>query len=818
MPRFLPSIEHADFQSAAELRLYRLLGKLDDSFTVVHSLPWLRSSFKRLRSPELIEHIRLYSHSKKNVSGEIDFVICHPQYGILCVEAKGGEYVLEGAQFIHKSEGYSINPLQQVRNNAFTILETLGEKNLAFPVGYCIYFPDTDIDTDVLPVAYKPSSAVPLDDGILILPQHEVDIGKRVKELLEFWRNALRRPQKSYDYAEQIEEFLQAVWPTQLRDNSVGRAIACDNNLWLRLDKKQAEVVYHCLGKKACVVTGFAGTGKTIIAMTIAIAQAKAGIRTLILFKNKKIAAYVQNELAAEALQTPIDVSTFHAFCQNIGRSSAKSGFGTNTKEYDQYFTYLEGQKNAVYGSVLIDEAQGLNESDHAALAEYFNNANRYIFADEYQTLAPLEKGTSYASLEAMYGAPSYNLSVVYRNPYRITEEIQKIINVRQQIINMRGERQSEFGFERIFSWDLAGTINRKISALIDAGASLQDIVLLTKFDFLIPGIEHPVATSSIAAFRGMEVPIVLIVPDTTIDDLALACAMGRCTTKAILIVNVRTVPPRAGFIHSRYIESACSKKLGELFELDKRKKPPAFIENIMDQIGGGEAEHAFGNANFRYVPTWKTWVAACLDVPSIEAILWGRFLEDYTGVKVRQLHVGENRIGSDNRIDQCEHCATYVLKTLTLPSRCLVCSATTPQQQLIDEVPKLAIRSNQLRIHGNQSLLNVLAMVSNSRVRDSSITQIGTLGRSDAIFLGSVLILHHVAISGRNECSKPNIDKWLKASLLAEEFDTTIERVISSAIGSLCSRKVMRRTREHCYKLEANFEPVFMTGFSAQT
>jgi hypothetical protein len=579
MARFFPTIEHTDFQSGAELRLYRLLSTLDDEYTIVHSCPWLRASTKRLYSKELLTHIELYRNDKTNVSGEIDFVICHPEYGLLCVEVKGGEYRLEGAQFVHKLGGYTINPLNQVRNNAFAVIEALDEKKISCPVGYCVYFPDSDIDVTESPLGYRPVGTTALTDGIFILRRHERHLEERIRELFSFWCQALRPGKRDgYNFADQINAFIQAVWPEAIRDNSAGRAIAYDKRLWLRLDKRQLNVVYECLRKQACLVSGFAGTGKTIIATTIAVMKANAGKRSLMLFKNKKIAKHVQNEIAELSLPASIEISTFHALCQTVYMANAKSGWGRIDRDYDEHHAYLQGLKDSRFDCVIVDEAQGLNEADHLALAEYFSDAERYIFADRYQTLVPLENGTSYSSLESIYGISIFNLSTVYRNPYRITEEILKVIDVDHEVINMRGE--STDGFEAVFSWDVNKAVTKKIQGLIDAGCTYDDIVVLTQFDEVIAGLP-PAITSTIAAFRGMEKPIVFVIPDAATDDTALACALSRCTTKAVVIVDVRIFAGKVSAIRSSYIRSRFSEKRIKLFESDKSRDRPVFIENI---------------------------------------------------------------------------------------------------------------------------------------------------------------------------------------------------------------------------------------------
>lgn len=62
----------------AEPIVYRLLEEqLNDDFHIIHSIPWLSSFIDELQN-------------NKSPVGEIDFLILHPDLGILALEVKGG--------------------------------------------------------------------------------------------------------------------------------------------------------------------------------------------------------------------------------------------------------------------------------------------------------------------------------------------------------------------------------------------------------------------------------------------------------------------------------------------------------------------------------------------------------------------------------------------------------------------------------------------------------------------------------------------------------------------------------------------------------
>jgi len=91
MARLFPALDHAEFRSEGEFTLFQELAALDDEFTVIHSLPWLRGRTKRVYSQELQDYLQV-SLARKHLSGELDFVILHAKLGMLCIETKSGLY------------------------------------------------------------------------------------------------------------------------------------------------------------------------------------------------------------------------------------------------------------------------------------------------------------------------------------------------------------------------------------------------------------------------------------------------------------------------------------------------------------------------------------------------------------------------------------------------------------------------------------------------------------------------------------------------------------------------------------------------------
>ncbi|WP_322784105.1 nuclease-related domain-containing protein [Pseudomonas protegens] len=105
MARMIP--EHGPHQtdSFGERDLYSIFKfQLPEDYTVIHSLPWLCSAVSKL-------------DNRSRPTGEIDFLIIHPEDGVLALEVKSGRYKFENSCFSHIRDGYKIDPLGQTKRN-----------------------------------------------------------------------------------------------------------------------------------------------------------------------------------------------------------------------------------------------------------------------------------------------------------------------------------------------------------------------------------------------------------------------------------------------------------------------------------------------------------------------------------------------------------------------------------------------------------------------------------------------------------------------------------------------------------------------------
>lgn len=788
MAKFFPTLDHAEFRSKGEFTLFQELAALDDGFSVIHSLPWLRGRTKRVYSKELQDYLRV-SLDKKHLSGEVDFVILHSKLGMLCIETKAGLYKPSGFRFVHERDGYEIDPLNQVKDNTFVLDEMLRSWQLKCPVGYAVHFPDFDLESSQIASAYVPLDRL-IPDGILILQKHRREMPSRIMQLMAHWKAALNYG-KQNDFSIEINRFLDAVWPREMQVGHLGRKIVADGELWLRLDDKQANQVALCLDTDRRLIAGFSGSGKTLIARTVAEQFAARGLKVLFLMKNRQITQKVAAQL--RHLSQDITVQTFHSYCESKDTRSRDGSFVE--PNYDKHYLALHGKVDRQYQVLIIDEAQALNEADHLALRDHFVSARKFLFADELQVLPGIEKGSSYQFLEETYGERFFYLATVYRNPGGITRVMTEMRPPRHEVNCPRPV--SEEDLSRSISRDVPKTIQTMTTELSKAGVMVQDMIVLSQFSWSLEGIDA--SRSTISAFRGMEKPIVIVVVGIDTDDTTLACALGRATTRAYIIVPIELLACLSR-VKSDFLRTGLEKiDLSSVLKQDACDPAPLFIANKVRKFAGETGRHEVFGEGFFYAIKWRRWVyEGGAQWANRGVQFWGWWLSLSTNLPISGIDPVRNEL-TNCFLQPCAKCDT------TTPhdpfGTCLTCPALPLDEANISAIVLQAAALGVVRsVTRGKSLIKVAALVADFQFPRSNeavhgITEVPVLDLATTIV---EFRMRHEAIVA----TKSQIEQWLREVLVASDLDDSIVPLIGRTIGSLCAQKILVKIDTGRYRL----------------
>lgn len=403
-----------------------LRDQLPDSYRVVHSLPWLRPNRDSIDAP-----LR---------EGEADFVIFHPDYGLLVLEVKGGEEMFaRGQQWFRKLPGRDksiTNPFDQARRNMHALTDAIEErtggrlKSSRYVYGYAVVFPHG-----------RASGTLPLDVAEQILI--DVDRMPELERMIVKAFNAfpqkvgkLRRPE--------FIEMLDVLLPRFQIMRPLSPQIESGREKLLELTDNQALAFRGLFDNRQLLIEGVAGSGKTLLAVERALAFARQGIRCLLVCYNKELAQWIREQLAADQDRTElaelVDVLHFHALAAELAAEAGlpfevPSSFAEQRQFWDEEAAQiLEAASDSLfamaeprYGALVVDEAQDFAELWWYALFPLVENGDGgliFVFMDLAQSLR------DQASPPPFDFPARFSLNVNCRNTKRIARLSAKLVEL----------------------------------------------------------------------------------------------------------------------------------------------------------------------------------------------------------------------------------------------------------------------------------------------------------------------------------------------------------------------------------------------------
>jgi len=287
MARFIPEARPKDFNNSyGERRVYEALRTLDDRHTVFYSLRWVGVGRRAL--------------------GEADFVIAHPDRGILTVEVKSGGVSYGGGTWTqtNTATGHTkeIDPFGQARRSSFELHDRIEEANLGFrvpaPGFHCVWFPSVDLSRAPLPPEAAPETV--LDEGALANPSDALD------RCFSYWER--KKGVTRLDQG-QFGRIIDVLCPHFDAAPSLRARMREAEESYVRLTRQQSALLDFLEEQGTAVIHGPAGTGKTVLAVEKAKRLATQGRRVLFLCFNR----YLRDALRTRAAVPGVTYHNAHS-------------------------------------------------------------------------------------------------------------------------------------------------------------------------------------------------------------------------------------------------------------------------------------------------------------------------------------------------------------------------------------------------------------------------------------------------------------------------------------------------------------------------
>ncbi len=558
MARMIPALSTEQlraFRSRAEARFYEACeAQLPGDVVVIHSAGWIyRDQQGRIRE------------------GEADFTILVPQSGVFAVEVKGGGVAYDAP----RGEWHSVDrngqrnrikdPFRQASSERHALLDQLTGHSLwrqwrgnRLTLGHAVVLPDI-IDSASLQGPDRPRDIIGANDDLRAL-------GTWLDRVIRFWRR-----QGDDALGAQGVRLVEDILCRSIEVQPALRAIVDDaEQQRLRLTANQAKVLRIIGGRKRAVVSGGAGTGKTLLAVEKARQIAKIGLHVFLLCYNRPLADALSTGLQDEPR---IKALSFHQLCdqrirqafQTTGRNlldeAAEAYPGDSDKHrFDVQMPYALALSNEVldekFDAVVVDEAQDFSDEYWFAIEELLREQDSgylYIFIDENQTLyprhgnLPVADEPYYLTSNCRNTAPIHEAGYVFYTgePIDAPELPGPAV---ERIALDRDDAQADAIIRRVRQWvheeglrpeDVAVLVAKRPKAalyeLLQQRSQRAGIAWVEE----IHGRRHSVLLDTVARFKGLEAQAVVVwLGDEVVDEQQWeAVYVGTTRAKSLLCI-----------------------------------------------------------------------------------------------------------------------------------------------------------------------------------------------------------------------------------------------------------------------------------------
>ena len=343
----------------------------------------------------VLHSLDIAQHRKKK-RGEADFIFLIPNKGILCVEVKAHSEVSrkEGIWYLGDQKGES--PFDQVRDNSEVIIRQLKDLSLTYKT----------FVTHVVIFTHCPfkEKSIEWNDWELI-DSDEIKLNKENigKIILKHFDDSIKHhqniPQK-YNYLNNQNYFEEFTKENTLEiANYFRKDFECfisPNDLTNELDREmksfsneQYRVIDANEDNKLILVDGYAGSGKTILALELARRKVSEGKNVLFLYFNRLIKNKIEdqigliNETVKDDINSKkISIFTLYEFFSSFTPPSEQPISIKSQSKIDRLSLLLlnhlmKSELNKKYDVLIIDETQDFpNDELGKCSLEVFNQVN----------------------------------------------------------------------------------------------------------------------------------------------------------------------------------------------------------------------------------------------------------------------------------------------------------------------------------------------------------------------------------------------------------------------------------------------------------
>jgi len=822
MARMIPDNGPRGTESKGERDLYTILkAELPDDYVVIHSLPWLSSAVRKV-------------DPRAKPTGEIDFLIIHPEKGLLVLEVKSGIYGVKNNEFVHLKNHYSIDPIGQTRNNVHGIARWLGsDPALYLRIGYGFIFPDSDFAGKAIAPGMYDTTSGP-QQPLYIDYREMPNVTQRIIALMDYWKVALGNSDLGESRAARVVEYLtpeidgRRCWASR---------IIFDNKQWLQLTGEQSTVVTKVLNSQTSLVTGWPGTGKTLIVIETARRLAAQKQKVLVVSFNNKLTEYVRTQLADSK---GCDVVTWHGLCGQarhaLGRTSEPG------KEDDWYRQQcvldlndaIEQGRMAAYSALLVDESQALLPSWCETLTKWFQDKPKAFFCDETQVFPYERDNIPLKGLSELLGVDPFPLTIIMRMPKAVTSILEEAVPPKLQHSTPRVLEQDTA--VEIITADPCLEISQIRNKLIDSGVRPEDIVILIPRFLSGAYVEYLLRENPrwerITKFRGLEAPIVLILGAELLDTAELFSAYSRATSKCIAFYDALNNNWSSDEVFRTRLKS-----VPENLKILEEEQEKLFIHNRI-ALTTERIQINCVSINISWAKSWQAWLIETDENQSIVEMWIAHLVHNLTqpifywlkGSKT-YLHLAQIDSLSPDPIDSpdsylaktqdfhaCEKCDALTPHSFDSRRSCALCETKAdrspyPDQSIIDEIKLMdgvvsgELAKDRIRERQPDLPLNIAAAAALYRAernkKRSNVLKVQLPGGRRFYLIAYIFVQVRIATAKPGAVMEANAladELYVRFNGLKSVSSTEWRKFFANAMGTFYSKGYMKKISKGFY------------------
>jgi hypothetical protein len=517
MARMYPrSIIESGLKSQAEGRVFEILRDgLDDDWEIYHSAGWI-----------------LRDHAEGAQDGEIDFVLCHPNRAIICLEVKGGGLECRYGEFFRFVGGEKErirDPFAQALDHRYDLQRKLddvspGRGRTTFII-HALAFPDITVHELVL--APDAPHEIVVDRIELRDPPRAID---QVIAFHEGSREKRRAPGE--EGADALRELLAptVTIPVPLAAEFLDIEVAL-----LELTRSQSALLSQFGRDPRMKITGCAGSGKTILAVEQAKRRVSTGRAVGYICFNRGLRDHLRKVEGAYGVQ----FHTFHGLCTHLASKAGvpRSDYGSRepppeywSDELPNALVDASAKLGGQFDDLIIDEAQDLTDDYLAALMCTLRDeadSQVWVFLDDNQRVYDVK-------LTVPKDFRPFDLNINCRNTRLVHEEVVKLYQGALTPTSLGPDGRE---VEVVTTADQPSAVAHLVARLCGPDeVAPQDIVILSSHALERSAVgAHPpegfiysvggaptgpcVRFSSIRGFKGLEAPVVILCELEDLDD-----------------------------------------------------------------------------------------------------------------------------------------------------------------------------------------------------------------------------------------------------------------------------------------------------------